>query len=113
MRITVVGVCSAGKSTLEDGLKRLGYDAHACVQEHSYLAGMWRTSRPDVLVYLDASLVDLRKRGQTGLDAAALAEQRALLSDAREHCHLYVNTDRLSADQVLRRVRRFLEKHAY
>lgn len=112
MRVVVVGVCSVGKSTLEEGLKRLGYDAHSCVQEHSYVQDMWRTSQPDVLVYLDASPQALRRRGGTGLDDAALAEQRAMLVDARQHCQLYVNTDRLSADKVLRRVRRFLEKRA-
>jgi len=107
-RIVIVGVCSSGKTTLEEGLRRLGYDAHACVQEHSYVPDMWRTGRPDVLIYLDASLETIRKRGEKEIDENSLAEQRARLAHARQHCHLYLNTDRLTAAQVLRRVRRFL-----
>ena len=110
MRILIVGVCSSGKSSLEDGLKRLGFDARCCVQEHSYVPAMWRTAAPDLLVYLDAEPATLRRRGETSLDSAALAEQRAHLSDAREHCDLYVRTDRLSPEEVVRRVRRFIDR---
>lgn len=110
MRVLIVGVCSTGKSTLEEGLKRLGYDARSCVQEHSYVPTMWRSAEPDALVYLDASAETLRRRGETGLDEAALAEQREHLADARAHCDLYLRTDRLSPHEVLRRVRRFVDR---
>ncbi len=112
VRILIVGICSSGKTSLEEGLRRLGYEAHACVQEHSYVPEMWQSSRPDVLVYLDASLETLRKRGETDLTEAVLAEQRAHLAHARQHCHLYLKTDRLSAEKVLRKVRRFLDQRA-
>src|SRR5512136_1142092 len=100
MRVLIVGVCSSGKSTLEDGLKRLGYDARSCVQEHSYVPAMWRSTGPDLLVYLDAGPETLRRRGETALDDTALAEQRAHLADARQHCDLYLKTDGLSPAEV-------------
>ena len=109
-KIVIVGVCSSGKTSLEEGLRRLGYEAHACVQEHSYVPEMWQSSRPDVLIYLDASLETLRKRGETDFTEAALAEQCAHLAHARQHCDLYLKTDSLKAEQVLRKVRRFLDK---
>ena len=110
MRVLIVGVCSSGKSTLEAGLTTLGYEARSCVQEHSYVPGMWQTTRPDVLVYLDAGLDTLRRRGEAELSEAALDEQRQFLAHARAHADLFIQTGHLSAEQVLRRVRRFLDK---
>jgi hypothetical protein len=110
VRIVIVGVCSAGKTSLEEGLRRAGYEAHACVQEHSYVPDMWQGSRPDVLIYLDASLATLRRRDETDLDEAALTEQRALLAHARQHCDLYLKTDDLSQEEVVRKARRFVDK---
>jgi hypothetical protein len=110
MRIMIVGVCSSGKSSLQTGLTALGYEARACVQEHSYVPEMWQTTRPDVLVYLDASLDTLRRRGEAELSEAALEDQRQILAHARAHADLYLRTDQLSAEQVLRKVRRFLDK---
>ena len=110
MRVLIVGVCSSGKSTLEAGLAARGYEARACVQEHSYVPDMWQTTRPDVLVYLDATADTLRRRGEAELSEAALEEQRQVLAHARAHADLYLRTDQLSAEQVLRRVRRYLDK---
>lgn len=110
MRVMIVGVCSSGKSTLEAGLTALGYEARACVQEHSYVPEMWQTNRPDVLVYLDANLDTLRLRGEAELSEAALEDQRRVLAHARSHADLLIRTDHLSAEQVLRKVRRFLDK---
>ncbi|MDP3047715.1 MAG: hypothetical protein Q8O07_09600 [Chloroflexota bacterium] len=110
MRVLIVGVCSSGKSALEAGLTALGYEARSCVQEHSYVPDMWRMTRPDVLVYLNATVDTLRRRGEAELSEAALQEQRQFLAHARSHADLYLCTDHLSAEQVLRRVRRFLDK---
>jgi hypothetical protein len=71
---------------------------------------MWQTTRPDVLVYLDASADTLRRRGEADLGESALEEQRLVLAHARARANLYLRTDHLSAEQVLRRVRRFLDK---
>jgi RNase adaptor protein for sRNA GlmZ degradation len=110
MRVLIVGVCSSGKSTLEAGLAALGYEARACVQEHSYVPEMWQRSQPDILVYLDATADTLRRRGEADLTESALEEQRRVLAHARARADLFVRTDHLSAEQVLRRVRRFLDK---
>ena len=104
-RIAVVGVCASGKSVLVGGLCTLGYDVRSCAQEHSYVPDMWqRLSRPEVLVYLDASLPVIHKRRHTTLDEGHLAEQRRRLEHARRHCTVLVNTDSLTEPQVLAQV---------
>jgi adenylate kinase len=111
MRIIIVGVCAAGKTSLAQKLRQLGYNADTVAQEHSYVPTMWRHTSPDVLVFLDASLNAIRKRRDIDWGEDYLAQERLRLADARQHCHLYVMTDKLKEDQVYRRVRRFLEKY--
>ncbi|MEA3407046.1 MAG: hypothetical protein U9R48_03055 [Chloroflexota bacterium] len=109
-RIAVVGVCASGKTVLVEKLRALGYDAHACAQEHSYVPPMWRLLvRPQILVYLEASLETVRQRGRVYFDAAYLQEQHRRLRHARMHCDIYVNTDNLDEDGVLRVVASALE----
>lgn len=110
MRVVVVGPCASGKSVLVEGLTRLGYDAQACAQEHSYVPTMWQMDEPDLLVYLDATLATICKRRGDDFPATELAAQQERLADARQHCHLYLKTDDLTAKKVLRRVRRFVDK---
>jgi thymidylate kinase len=87
-----------------------GYDARHCVQEHSFVPDMWqRQSRPEVLVYLDVSLPVILKRRGFAFNNDDLIEQRRRLAHAREHCHIYVDTDRLSEEQVLHQVIAVLE----
>ena len=104
-RITVVGVCASGKSSLVASLRGRGYAARHCVQEHSFVPDMWqRQSRPEVLVYLDASLPIILQRRQFDFDEDDLIEQHRRLAHAREHCHIYVNTDLLRKEDVLDKV---------
>ena len=110
MRIIIVGVCAAGKTTLAKNLTQLGYDADTVSQEHSYVPTLWHHVPPDVLVYLDASFAAIRKRRDIDWGEDDLEEERRRLADARRSCDLYIKTDDLNADQVYRRVRRFLEK---
>jgi RNase adaptor protein for sRNA GlmZ degradation len=110
MRIIIVGVCAAGKTTLAQNLTQLGYDAGTVAQEHSYVPTLWHHVPPDVLIFLDASYAAIRKRRDIDWDEANLEEERTRLADARQACDLYIKTDDLNADQVYRRVRRFLEK---
>lgn len=107
--IVVVGVCGAGKSTLVRGLTALGYPARVCVQEHSYVPTLWcRRGRPQVLVYLHASLETVCRRRNVHWDESVLASQRARLALARAHCDLYVDTDPLTIPEVLERVVAYL-----
>lgn len=105
-RVTVVGVCAAGKTELVERLRARGYDARHCIQEHSLVPDMWRRiSRPEVLVYLDASLEAIRRRRPNeDYDAAYIQEQRRRLTHARQHCQVYIPTDALSVEGVLERV---------
>ncbi len=112
MRISIVGVCASGKTVLAEGLRRHGYAARSCAQEHSYVPDMWRRiARPDVLIYLDASLETIRQRRPnttyTGRDLE-IGQQR--LGHARQHAHLHIATDDLSEEEVLAVALRFLRE---
>jgi len=111
MRVKVVGPCASGKSTLVERLRAAGYDAHQCLQEHSYVPDMWRrVNPPDVLIFVDARLeTAMRRRPRSDWSPEIFAEQRRRLAHAREHCDLYLATDDLTPDQVCERARAFLE----
>ncbi len=109
-RVAVVGVCASGKSMLVNKLRALGYDARHVAQDHSYVPDMWqRLSRPQMLVYLDASLATVRRRRDPSFPAALFQEQKRRLRHARCHCQICVSTDELTEDQVLELVLAALE----
>jgi shikimate kinase len=111
MRIVLVGICGSGKTTLARQLRRLGYEVRECVQEHSEVPHMWQVmSRPDVLIYLDASEEVTSQRGRRHYVKDMVAEQRRRLTHARTHSDLYVMTDDLTPAEVLERVIRFLAR---
>jgi broad-specificity NMP kinase len=112
MRIAVVGTCGSGKTVLAQGLRRLGYEVRECHQEHSYVPYMWQVmSRPDVLIYLDASTAVAQDRGTRHYVKGHAEEQRRRLAHARDHCDLYVITDDLTESQVLQQAVEFLSTH--
>ena len=111
-RIIVVGVCSSGKSTLVRKLKEVGYDAHACSQEHSYVPHLWQLSNPDILVYLDASLHTIRRRRKAKWQQSVLDEEHRRLSHARTHSDLYISTDGIAPEDVASKAISFLKMHA-
>ncbi len=109
MRVVLVGICGSGKTTLARGLRALGYEVKECGQEHSEVPYMWQVlSRPDVLIYLDASEDVTYRRGERHYVAGYVGEERRRLAHARAHCDLYVMTDELSEAEVLERVSAFL-----
>lgn len=111
-RIAVVGPCGSGKSELVGRLQALGYDARHCGQEHSYVPDMWRrVSRPQVLVYLDASPMVIAQRRHSSLEVAYYEVQRERLSHARVHCQVYVDTDALDPDEVASAVVAALDRY--
>ena len=107
-KIVVVGVCSSGKSTLVVNLKAAGYDARACSQEHSYVPHLWQLSKPDVLIYLDASIHTIRRRRRAKWRREMLDEEHRRLAHARQHCNLYIPTDGLAPEDVASRVVGFI-----
>ena len=109
MRVVLVGICGSGKSTLARGLRALGYEVKECGQEHSEVPYMWQVlSRPDVLIYLDASEEVTYRRGERHYVPGFVEEERRRLAHARAHCDLYLMTDDLSEAEVLERVATFL-----
>lgn len=112
MRIVLVGICGSGKTALAQGLRKLGYEVRECGQEHSEVPYMWQAiSRPDVLIYLDASEEVIYQRGQRHYVVGCVEEQRRRLAHARAHCDLYIMTDDLTESQVLNIAREFLESY--
>jgi shikimate kinase len=100
--IVIVGPCAAGKTTLARGLQAHGLPARQIAQEHSYVPDMWlRLSRPDTLVFLDASYENCTQRKALDWSLAEYQEQRRRLAHAREHCHIYIDSDGLTPGQVL------------
>ena len=110
MRIAVVGVCAAGKTTLVQGLKDAGFDAYNVAQEHSCIRAFWNKHKPDVLVMIDATLPAIKKRRRVSWTEERLVVQHERLRDAREHADLYVQTDDLSASEVWEKVIAFLRE---
>jgi len=109
--IGVVGPCAAGKSTLIAGLTRLGYRSRHIAQEHSYVKDMWqRLTDPDVLVFLDASYPTTCQRRKLDWTEADWQEQQQRLRHAREHADLYLDTDKLPAEEVLEQVVEFVRR---
>jgi len=110
MRIAVVGVCAAGKTTLVQGLKDAGFDAYNVAQEHSCIRAFWNKHKPDVLVMIDATLPAIKKRRRVSWTEERLVVQHERLKDARAHADLYIQTDDLSAAEVLEKVVAFLRE---
>jgi deoxyadenosine/deoxycytidine kinase len=109
MRIAIVGPCAAGKTTLQDNLVRLGYDARAIAQEHSHVQAMWqRVTRPDLVIYLDATLATINARRGVTWEPSYLDEMKRRLAHARTHAQFYLDTDDLTIEQVCARVVEFL-----
>jgi thymidylate kinase len=105
MMIAIVGPCGSGKTVLADGLQRHDYNARQIAQEHSFVQDMWRVlTKPDVLIYLDASYETCTERKRFNWRQDEYERQLQRLSNAREHCDIYLQTDDLSPKQVLKEV---------
>ena len=109
--IGVVGPDAAGKSTLIAGLTRLGYHTRHIAQEHSFVKDMWqRLTNPQILIFLDVSYTTSCLRRKLDWTEADWQEQQDRLSHARANADLYLETDNLTAEQVLNRVVEFIKK---
>ena len=110
LKIGVVGPCTAGKTTLINGLLDNGYNAKQIAQEHSYVQDMWeRMTHPDILIYLDVSYRYTMKRRNLNWSKKEFSTQVNRLRHAREHADIHIKTDSYSPQDVLDRVMKFLE----
>ena len=100
----VVGPCGSGKSTLIAGLEQHGYSCRHIAQEHSYVQSMWQViSKPGILIYLGASFPVSTARRKLNWQEKDHAEQLRRLDHAREHAHIFIDTDDLTPAQVLQK----------
>ena len=109
LRIGIVGPCTAGKSTLIQLLNANGIQARHIAQEHSYVQNMWlRMTNPDVLVFLDVSYPVSMLRRKINWNLDEYMEQQRRLAHARANAHLYLMTDQMAPQDVLRAVLDFI-----
>ena len=75
------------------------------------MQAMWQLiAKPDILIYLDASFPVSTSRRQLTWQKKDHEEQLHRLAHARDHAHLFVNTDILTAEQVLQKVLDYLKE---
>ena len=111
--IGFVGPCASGKSTITSELEALGYNTRHIAQEHSYVKDMWqRLTNPDMLVFLQASYPVTLKRRNLNWKEKDYIEQQRRLAHAREHADLYINTDDLSIEEIIRQILNFIQKYS-
>lgn len=107
--IGIVGPCGSGKSTLMAGLERRGYTCRHIAQEHSYVQAMWQMiTKPDVLIYLNSSFETSTARRNLDWQKKDYREQLRRLAHAHEHANLIIETDTMTADEVLQKALDFL-----
>jgi hypothetical protein len=110
--VGVVGPCAAGKTTLISALRQRGYPTRHIAQEHSGVKDMWlRLVNPDVLIYLQVSYPLTCIRRKIDWTEAEYEEQLHRLEHARQHADLILDTDKLSAEQVLGVVLDYLQQY--
>jgi cytidylate kinase len=109
--IGVVGPCGSGKSTLIEGLEKNGYTCRHIAQEHSYVPAMWqKISKPDILIFLDASFPVSTARRRLSWQKKDHDEQYRRLSHARQHAHFVIDTDELTPEQILKTALDYLKE---
>jgi deoxyadenosine/deoxycytidine kinase len=102
-KIAIVGPCGAGKTTLAQKLKSYGLEVKEVAQEHSFVQAMWqKMSHPDILIFLDVSYQASTIRKDFNWTQSEYSEQRRRLEHALKNCDIYIDTDLLTADEVLK-----------
>lgn len=101
MKVAVVGPCASGKTELVRGLCHLGYEAFSVSQEHSEVRRLFRHRLPDAVVFLSATYPVIAQRRKISWGESSLAAQAARLEWARQEADLVIDTDHLSANDVL------------
>ena len=107
--VGVVGPCAAGKTTLTAYLQSKGYNVRHIAQEHSYVHEMWKIiTNPDILIYLEVDYRETVKRKKLDWTEDEYREQLRRLSHAHEHADLIIDTNQMTAEEVLATVENYL-----
>ena len=110
--IGIVGPCGSGKSTLIAGLEKHGYRCRHIAQEHSYVKYMWQAiTNPDILIFLQCSFQSSTSRRKLNWNLGDFEEQQRRLEHAYEHAQLIIDTEGLTADEVLTQALIFLKEN--
>jgi len=110
VKIGLVGVCGAGKTTLTDGLKPYHENVRQIAQEHSFVPDMWqRLANPNLLIFLLASYPVTLQRKSFSWTEKEYHQQKYRLRHALEHADLLIDTDNLSPKEILEIVLNYLE----
>lgn len=89
--------------------KEIDAELHHIAQEHSYVPDMWqRLVNPDILIYLDVSYEIATKRRSLNWTVEEFQQQCKRLEHARIHAKILINTDKIFAEDVLKKVMDFL-----
>lgn len=111
MIVGIVGPCKSGKSTLQRGLRELGFQGKQIAQEHSFSPSMWQVfTKPDLLIFLEVSYLNTLSRGQLKWREIEYEEQLKRLAHAREHADLIINTNHKSIEEVKQEAIQFISK---
>ena len=98
--IVIVGVCGSGKSLLAGKLSAAGFNARPVAQEHSLIASLFRRSKPNAVIFLEASDATVASRKSSGWEPTLLREQRERLELARRQADIVLNTDDTDPEQL-------------
>jgi len=72
---------------------------------------MWQIiTKPDILIYLDASFPVSTARRKLNWQKKNHDEQVRRLAHARQHAQLFIDTDDLTAESVLQKVLEYLKE---
>lgn len=108
--IIVVGVCASGKTTLAEGLRRLGFNAHSVAQEHSASRHFWQRRQPDIVIGLQCSYETTVARRGSPMHRRVWERQWELLADAYEHAQIIIRTDGMSPEELIEQAHQSLVK---
>ncbi len=108
LRVTVVGPCASGKTTLVERLKEAGYDAWVTSQEHSVIPELWNHQAPDALIALKTDLETIRQRRGAGWSHSIFDAQMERLRNAFTAAGLIVDTTLCSEEETASRALSYL-----